>query len=170
MLAEDKLFATLDPTTRRLKLPTNQNVLLTDTVGFIKKLPHGLVEAFKATLEEVVQADLLLHVVDISHPQAEEQIDAVNAVLMEIGAAEKPVLMVFNKIDRLAPADRVDAVDRLRKISARRFHFREDGRRRSRRCWRNSARSSGPSASFWICACRRKRPPSLRGFTPSARW
>jgi GTPase len=101
VLAEDKLFATLDPTTRRLKLPTNQNVLLTDTVGFIKKLPHGLVEAFKATLEEVVQADLLLHVVDISHPQAEEQIDAVNMVLMEIGAAEKPVLMVFNKIDQL---------------------------------------------------------------------
>jgi GTPase len=101
VLAEDKLFATLDPTTRRLKLPTNQNVLLTDTVGFIKKLPHGLVEAFKATLEEVVQADLLLHVVDASHPQAEEQIDAVNTVLMEIGATEKPVLMVFNKIDRM---------------------------------------------------------------------
>ena len=102
VLAEDKLFATLDPTTRRLKLPTNQNVLLTDTVGFIKKLPHGLVEAFKATLEEVVQADLLVHVVDISHAQAEEQIAAVNTVLMEIGAAEKPVLMVFNKIDQLA--------------------------------------------------------------------
>ena len=102
VLAEDKLFATLDPTTRRLKLPTNQNVLLTDTVGFIKKLPHGLVEAFKATLEEVVQADLLVHVVDISHPQAQEQIDAVNMVLMEIGAAEKPVLMVFNKIDQLS--------------------------------------------------------------------
>ncbi len=101
VLAEDKLFATLDPTTRRLKLPTNQNVLLTDTVGFIKKLPHGLVEAFKATLEEVVQADLLLHVVDISHPQAQEQIDAVNTVLMEIGAAKKPVLMIFNKIDQM---------------------------------------------------------------------
>lgn len=102
VLAEDKLFATLDPTTRRLRLPTNQNVLLTDTVGFIKKLPHGLVEAFKATLEEVVQADLLVHVVDISHPLAQEQIDAVNTVLLEIGAAEKPVLMVFNKIDQLA--------------------------------------------------------------------
>jgi GTP-binding protein HflX len=84
-----------------LKLQTNQNVLLTDTVGFIKKLPHGLVEAFKATLEEVVQADLLLHVADISHPQAGEQIAAVNSVLAEIGAAEKPVLMVFNKIDQL---------------------------------------------------------------------
>ncbi len=101
VLAEDKLFATLDPTTRRLRLPTNQNVLLTDTVGFIKKLPHGLVEAFKATLEEVVQADLLLHVVDISHPQAEEQIEAVNLVLAEIGAGAKPTLMIFNKIDRL---------------------------------------------------------------------
>ena len=99
VLAKDILFATLDPTTRRLKLPTNQNVLLTDTVGFIRKLPHGLVEAFKATLEEVVRADLLLHVVDISHPQAEQQIAAVNSVLSEIGAGDKPVIMVFNKID-----------------------------------------------------------------------
>jgi GTP-binding protein HflX len=101
VLVKDILFATLDPTTRRLRLPTNQNVLLTDTVGFIRKLPHGLVEAFKATLEEVVQADLLLHVVDISHSQAEEQIQAVNAVLAEIGAGEKLVIMVFNKMDRL---------------------------------------------------------------------
>jgi len=101
VLAKDILFATLDPTTRRLRLPTNQNVLLTDTVGFIRKLPHGLVEAFKATLEEVVRADLLLHVVDISHPQAEEQIAAVNAVLAEIGADEKSTIMVFNKMDKL---------------------------------------------------------------------
>jgi GTP-binding protein HflX len=101
VLAEDKLFATLDPTTRRLRLPTNQNVLLTDTVGFIRKLPHGLVEAFKATLEEVVQADLLVHVVDTSHPQAEEQIKSVNEVLAEIGAEGKPTLMVFNKVDQL---------------------------------------------------------------------
>lgn len=98
--AEHKMFATLDPTTRRLRLPTNQNVLLTDTVGFIKKLPHDLVESFKATLEEVVQADLLIHVVDASHPQAEEQILAVNKVLEEIGAEGKPTIMVFNKIDR----------------------------------------------------------------------
>ena len=101
-LAEDKLFATLDPTTRRLRLPSNQNLLLTDTVGFIRKLPHGLVEAFKATLEEVVQAELLLHVVDASHPQAQEQISAVMAVLDEIGAGGKSTVMVFNKIDRLA--------------------------------------------------------------------
>jgi GTP-binding protein HflX len=84
-------------------LPTNQNVLLTDTVGFIRKLPHKLVEAFKATLEEVVQADLLLHVVDVSHPQVEEQIQAVNAVLAEIGAGGKPTIMVLNKLDRLNP-------------------------------------------------------------------
>jgi GTP-binding protein HflX len=101
VLAEDKLFASLDPTTRRLRLPTNQNVLLTDTVGFIRNLPHRLVEAFKATLEEVVQADLLLHVVDLSHPQAQEQIGAVNTVLDEIGATGKPTLMVFNKMDRV---------------------------------------------------------------------
>lgn len=101
VLAEDKLFATLDPTTRRLRLPTNQNVLLTDTVGFIRKLPHSLVEAFKATLEEVVQADLLVHVVDVSHPQAGEQVQSVDAVLKEIGADGKPTLMVFNKVDQL---------------------------------------------------------------------
>ena len=101
VLAENKLFATLDPTTRRLRLPTNQNVLLTDTVGFIRKLPHGLVEAFKATLEEVVQADLLLHVVDVSHPQVDQQIRSVDTVLKEIGADGKPTLMVFNKVDQL---------------------------------------------------------------------
>lgn len=101
VFAENKLFATLDPTTRRLRLPTNQNVLLTDTVGFIRKLPHGLVEAFKATLEEVVQADLLLHVVDVSHPQVDQQIRSVDAVLGEIGADGKPTLMVFNKVDQL---------------------------------------------------------------------
>ncbi|MBN9692292.1 MAG: GTPase HflX [Verrucomicrobia bacterium] len=100
VLAEDKLFATLDPTTRRLRLPTNQNVLLSDTVGFIRKLPHDLVESFKATLEEVIEADLLIHVVDASHPQAHQQIEAVNAVLAELGAADKPTLMVFNKVDR----------------------------------------------------------------------
>ncbi len=100
-LSENKLFATLDPTTRRLRLPTNQNVLLSDTVGFIRKLPHDLVDAFKATLEEVIEADLLLHVVDISSPQAEEQIEAVNVVLDELGVADKPMLMVFNKVDRV---------------------------------------------------------------------
>jgi GTP-binding protein HflX len=100
-IAEDRLFATLDPTTRRLRLPTNQSVLLSDTVGFIRKLPHRLVEAFKATLEEVAEADLLVHVVDVSHPKADEQIAAVNSVLTELHAVDKPTLMVFNKIDSL---------------------------------------------------------------------
>lgn len=108
VFAENKLFATLDPTTRRLRLPTNQNVLLTDTVGFIRKLPHRLVEAFKATLEEVVQADLLLHVVDVSHPHAQDHIQSVNAVLEEIGAAGKPTLMVFNKVDLLEQPESVE--------------------------------------------------------------
>jgi GTPase len=108
VLAENRLFATLDPTTRRLHLPTNQNVLLSDTVGFIRKLPHRLVEAFKATLEEVVEADLLVHVVDVSHPQAEDQIAAVNAVLEEIGANGKPTVMVLNKTDLLQNKELLD--------------------------------------------------------------
>ena len=101
VLAEDKLFATLDPTTRKVRLPNNQNILLSDTVGFLRKLPHGLVESFKATLEEVVEADLLLHVVDVSHPQARDQIKAVEVVLEEIGAAGKATVIALNKVDRL---------------------------------------------------------------------
>ena len=101
MFAEDKLFATLDPTTRRVRLPTNQNALLSDTVGFFRKLPHQLVESFKATLEEVVVADLLMHVVDAGNPRAAEQIEAVNEVLKEIDGGDKPMLMVFNKVDLL---------------------------------------------------------------------
>ncbi len=97
--AIDQLFATLDPTTRQIRLPDNQPVLLTDTVGFIRKLPHGLVESFKATLEEVAESDLLIHVIDTSHPQMELQRKAVHAVLDEIGAGNKPIVSVFNKID-----------------------------------------------------------------------
>ena len=99
VLADDQLFATLDPTTRQLQLPNHQPCLLTDTVGFIRKLPHHLVEAFKATLEEVNEADLLLHVIDASQPRVDEQIDAVESVLRELGAQDKPVLAVFNKTD-----------------------------------------------------------------------
>jgi GTP-binding protein HflX len=101
VLAEDKLFATLDPTARKLRLPNNQNILLSDTVGFLRKLPHHLVESFKATLEEVVEADLLLHVVDASHPQAHEQIKAVEIVLKELDAWGKSTVVVLNKIDKL---------------------------------------------------------------------
>ncbi|MDE0689365.1 MAG: GTPase HflX [Candidatus Poribacteria bacterium] len=105
VLAEDKLFATLDSTTRKLDLPQKQQILLSDTVGFIKKLPHQLVAAFKATLEEVLEADLLLHVIDVSHPEAEAQIAAVNVVLEELDATDMPMFMVFNKIDRLKSDD-----------------------------------------------------------------
>jgi GTP-binding protein HflX len=101
VLAEDKLFATLDPTTRRLRLPNNQSILLSDTVGFLRKLPHHLVESFQATLEEVAEADLLLHVVDASHPQAREQMAAVDEVLHQIHAWGKPMVIALNKIDRL---------------------------------------------------------------------
>jgi GTP-binding protein HflX len=104
VLVEDKLFATLDPTVRRLRLPNGLTVLLADTVGFIHKLPHQLVEAFKSTLEEVRHADLLLHVVDASHPNWVEQAQVVEAVLRDIGAAERPVVRVMNKTDLLAPA------------------------------------------------------------------
>ena len=122
VMAKDILFATLDPTTRRLRLPSNQNVLVTDTVGFIRKLPHGLVEAFKATLEEVVQADLLLHVVDISHPLAEEQIAAVNTVLAEIGAGEKSTIMVLNKMDRLNAGSNGAGAGALHRLQERHPH------------------------------------------------
>ena len=106
-VVEDRLFATLDPTARRMCLPGGQIVLLFDTVGFIRKLPHQLIHAFRATLEELLSADLLLHVVDASHPRREEQIRAVNEVLGEIGVAHKPILQIFNKIDRLNNGDQV---------------------------------------------------------------
>jgi GTP-binding protein HflX len=99
VLVEDRLFATLDATTRRLQLPGGERVLLTDTVGFIKKLPHGLVEAFKTTLEVVNEADLLVHLVDGAAPDADGQIGAVRSVLDEIGAGDKPELIAFNKSD-----------------------------------------------------------------------
>jgi GTP-binding protein HflX len=104
VLAEDRLFATLDPTTRRLALPGGEPVLLTDTVGFVRNLPHGLVEAFKGTLEVAARADYLVHVVDASAPDPVGQINAVRTVLGEIGAAEVPELLVFNKSD-LAPEE-----------------------------------------------------------------
>ncbi len=104
VLTEDKLFATLDPTTRRLYLPSGRTILLTDTVGFIQKLPHMLVEAFAATLEEVSDADLLVHVVDGANPEFEAQISAVYQVLEELDSITKPMVTVFNKIDLLEPA------------------------------------------------------------------
>lgn len=104
VLVEDKLFATLDPTVRRLRLPGGQPVLLADTVGFIHKLPHQLVEAFKSTLEQVRTADLLLHVIDASHPSWPEHAAVVDEVLSDIGAADRPRLRVFNKLDAVVEA------------------------------------------------------------------
>lgn len=110
VFVEDRLFATLDPLTREVFLAESTTVLLTDTVGFIRKLPHHLVASFRATLEEVVEADLLLHVIDVSHPQWEEQRTVVNQVLAEIGASHIPTLYVFNKIDQL-PHDELIAIE-----------------------------------------------------------
>ncbi len=102
--AEDKLFATLDPKVRRFRLPSGRQVLLSDTVGFIRRLPHALVEAFKATFEEVRAADLLLHVVDISHPMSAHQQSVVEGVLQELNLDKKPLLKVYNKVDLLGPS------------------------------------------------------------------
>ncbi len=105
VFVEDRLFATLDPLTREVQLSENTSILVTDTVGFIRKLPHHLVASFRATLEEVAEADLLLHVIDVSHPAWDEQRTVVDAVLSELGVSDKPRLHVFNKIDRLAEED-----------------------------------------------------------------
>ncbi len=101
VLSEDKLFATLDPTTRSLQLPTGQTVLLTDTVGFIRKLPHHLIDAFKSTLEEAKYADIITHVVDASNPDHEAQMDVVYKTLSDLGVTGKPVVTLFNKCDLL---------------------------------------------------------------------
>lgn len=101
VLSEDKLFATLDPTTRQLRLQSGQKLLLTDTVGFVRRLPHQLVEAFKATLEEALVADFLIHIVDASSPEVTEHQETTLGVLKELGAGDKPIITVYNKVDML---------------------------------------------------------------------
>lgn len=118
VLAEDKLFATLDPTTRQLTLPDNKDVFLSDTVGFINKIPHHLIAAFRATLEEVQEADVLVHVVDISHPAMEKQIDAVLKLLAQLNIADKPMITVFNKIDKLPDSIKIEGIKRRATRSA----------------------------------------------------
>jgi GTP-binding protein HflX len=121
LFVADMLFATLDPTSRRVTLPSGQRIVVTDTVGFINKLPHDLVEAFRATLEEVLRADLLIEVVDAADPDFVGQQEAVRTVLEELGAAEKPRIVAFNKIDLLAPdlrAAAMPAADRAVFVSA----------------------------------------------------
>jgi len=112
VLATDRLFATLDPVTRRLELPDGKAVLLTDTVGFIQKLPTELVAAFRATLEEINESELLLHVVDVTHPNVREQVQTVQAVLTEIGANRKPVLVALNKVDLLGDPEQAQEIAR----------------------------------------------------------
>lgn len=121
VLEEHKLFATLDPTTRGLKLPSGQEVLLTDTVGFIRKLPHHLIEAFKSTLEEAKYADMILHVVDVSNPQMDEQMYTVYETLQNLDVKDKVVITAFNKQDRLTevPIIRDFKADHIVNISAR---------------------------------------------------
>jgi GTPase len=119
VLVEDRLFATLDPTVRRLRLPQGQTVLLGDTVGFIHKLPHQLVEAFRSTLEQVRTADLLLHVVDVSHPGWREQVRVTEEVLAEIGAGEVPTIAVMNKTDLLMAGRKPAAARGALWVSAR---------------------------------------------------
>ena len=150
---EDRLFATLDPLTREVDLGENAHVLLTDTVGFIRKLPHHLVASFRATLEETRDADLLLHVVDASHPLWEEQRMVVDQVLVELGLAEQPVLLVFNKIDLLpeeallALQERVTAlVPNAVFVSA----AAEDGLAPLRRALRHAMRARRPVAEVWL--------------------
>ena len=109
---EDRLFATLDPLVRRMELPGGRSVLLIDTVGFIRKLPHHLVASFHSTLEEAADADFFLHIVDLSHPRYEEHLAVTNQVVAELGADSRPVILVFNKLDRAEPG----AVERARRL------------------------------------------------------
>ena len=116
MLAEDKLFATLDPTSRSIELPDGRSLLLVDTVGLIRRLPHHLVEAFKSTLEEAACADIIIHVCDASDPDAPEKADVTLKTLAELGAAEIPVVTVLNKCDKIS--ENIPADDKTAKISA----------------------------------------------------
>ena len=123
VFAENKLFATLDTTVRKVVI-RNLPFLLSDTVGFIRKLPTQLVESFKSTLDEVLEADLLLHIVDISHSQFEQQIDSVNLILSQIKASQKPMLLIFNKIDNYSP-DNYDETDLTIKRDKRHYTLDE---------------------------------------------
>jgi len=140
VFAENKLFATLDTTVRKVVIG-NLPFLLADTVGFIRKLPHGLVESFKSTLDEVREADVLLHIVDISHPGFEEQIETVNSTLLEIKAGEKPTIFVFNKIDAFSYIKKDD--DDLSEKTKENFSLDE---------WKNSWMAKHNTPALFISA------------------
>jgi GTP-binding protein HflX len=155
VFVEDRLFATLDPLTREVKLGEHQKALVTDTVGFIRKLPHHLVASFRATLEEVAESDLLLHVIDASRPTWEDQLHVVDQVLGELGAGETPVLQVFNKIDRLEHDELLSLQERVRDslpdsifVSA----LAEDGLEPLRRALVSRVRTLRPVAEVRISA------------------
>ncbi len=150
---EDRLFATLDPLTRDVELGENSRVLVTDTVGFIRKLPHHLVASFRATLEETRDADLLLHVVDASHPLWEEQRLVVDQVLMELGLGEQPVLLVFNKMDLLAEDEALAMQERVTALVPSAVFVSSavpDGLDPLRRALRHAMRSRRPVAEVWL--------------------
>jgi GTP-binding protein HflX len=140
VFAENKLFATLDTTVRKMVVG-NLPFLLTDTVGFIRKLPHGLVESFKSTLDEVREADILLHIVDISHPGFEEQIETVNQTLEEIEAGNKPTIYVFNKIDAFTYVEKEE--DDLSETSRENWSLED---------WKNSWMAKNNTPSIFISA------------------
>ena len=155
VFVENRLFATLDPLTREIDLGENSKVLLTDTVGFIRKLPHNLVASFRATLEEVNEADLLLHVIDASHPNWEEQREVVDQVLAELGAEEKPVLHVFSKIDAMDKADLAALRVRIGNLlpnSVFVSSVTEDGLDPLRRALLAAARKGTEVAEIWLPA------------------
>ena len=153
VFVEDRLFATLDPLTREVDLGENSHVLVTDTVGFIRKLPHHLVASFRATLEETRDADLLLHVVDASHPLWEEQRMVVDQVLMELGLAEQPVLLVFNKIDLLSEEALLAMQERVTALVPNAIFVStttEHGLDPLRRSLRHAMRARRPIAEVWL--------------------
>lgn len=153
VVVEDRLFATLDPLTREVDLGENAQVLVTDTVGFIRKLPHHLVASFRATLEETRDADLLLHVVDASHPQWEEQRMVVDQVLLELELMEQPVLLVFNKIDLLSEEALLAMQERVTALVPNAVFVStetEHGLDPLRRSLRHAMRARRPIAEVWL--------------------
>ena len=153
VLVEDRLFATLDPLTREVDLGENAQVLLTDTVGFIRKLPHHLVASFRATLEETRDADLLLHVVDASHPLWEEQRLVVEQVLGDLGITDQPTLLVFNKMDLLSEADALALQERVTALVPNAVFVSteaEHGLDPLFRALRQAMRARRPVAEVWL--------------------
>jgi GTP-binding protein HflX len=152
---EDRLFATLDPLTREVDLGENAHVLVTDTVGFIRKLPHHLVASFRATLEETRDADVLLHVVDASHPTWEEQRLVVDQVLLDLDLHEQPVLLVFNKIDLLPEHELLALQERVTALVPNAIFVSsvsDEGLEPLRRALRHAMRARRPVAEVWLRA------------------